>query len=393
MYNILGMVPVAPEQFLISTQNGGILAVDVQPDKLASINVTSHLPQTRVQYLGLAHSPNKVIFLNVTSPNVVYDHLVTREPSTMHMFILKDATWDPLSIINDSANLGNLWDCMEALRLGAVKAEDPTRVLRLCPRMLESSSLYSLQVSMWMTIMTNVCTTKKAIPNIDHIKEGKIAQALPLISVHSACTYLDRLTKKSALSKENLLAMSLLKTYLRMYLTSENGNMESIAHRRVREALNANTSYPDQDEKCNLCDETINELSNPSTCARGHKLPRCATTLLQVTSLEYRVCPICDQVFHRCLDEIYEEPRCQLCDVSLLYNTYTLDVDQSKLYGTNLSQLRANIAESSREPEELEDSSEKQQTSKWHTWHTYSIIVNDNDDDESGRIMEKWEEF
>ncbi|EZA57652.1 hypothetical protein DMN91_003070 [Ooceraea biroi] len=392
-FNITGVVAIAPQQFLISTQEKRILAVDVQLDELISINVKSHLPQTHVQYLGLARSPNKVIFLNITSPNMIYDHLVMREPSTMHIFSLKGTTWDPLFIINNSTDLANVWDCMEVLRLKAVKAEDSTTVLCPSPQTLESSSLYSLQVSMWMTIMTTVSTTKKTISNINHVKEGKMTQALPLISVHSTCRYLDCLTEKDALSEENLLAVSLLRNYLKMYLASENGKSEGTVHRRARKALSAVASYPDRVETCNLCNETINEPWNAKSCPRGHKLPRCTTTLLQVTSLEYRVCPICGQLFHRCLEEVYEEPRCQLCDVPILHNPYAFDVDQYKFYGTNLSRLHVNVAESSREPEELQNSSENEPTSKWHTSRSIIVKDDDDDDDESDRITERWEEF
>jgi len=388
---VSGIVPVAPQQFLITTQDGRILAIDVQSDDFVSINVKSHLSQTCVQYLGLAHSPNKTIFLNVTSPNTIYDHLVMREPSTMHLFTLKGATWDPLSIIDNSTNLADIWDCMEVLRLKAIRAEDPATILRLSPHTLESLSLYNLQVSMWMTIMKKVSVTKKAIPNMNHIKEGKITQALPLIAVNSVCTYLEHLTRKNALSEEDLLAVSLLRNYLKMYL--ENEESESIVHRRIRRTLSAIAFYPDQVERCNLCNEIINELWNANSCPRGHKLPRCAMTLLQLTTLEYRICPMCDQIFHRCLEEIYKEPRCQLCDMPTLYNPHAFNVNQSKLYGTNLSQLRINITEpSSEEQEELENTYENQQMSNWHTSHMYSIMANDNGE-ETDRITEKWEEF
>lgn len=395
IYIISGVIPIIAQQFLITTQDCRTFVVDTQSNNLVNINIKSHLPQIRVQYLGLAHSPNKVIFVNITSPNMVYDHLVTREPSIMHIFTLKDAICNPLSMIDNSINLGSIWDCMEILRLKAAKATDPCTVF--CPilKKLESLSLYKLQVSMWMTIMMNVCTTKKAIPNMDHIREYKITQALPLIFLYSACAYLENSMKKSILSEDQTLAISLLRRYLEIYqgvLTDEDAKNEEVIDRRIRKILNATIFYSNQIEKCNLCGEVIDGMWHVKSCPRGHKLPRCCMTLLQITLLEYRICPICGQIFHPCLEDMYEEPQCLFCDVPILRNSYDFDPEDSELYGKNLSLPRiADITESSRDPE-LEEPSDKQRRSKWDTLHTYSVIVND-DDDESGRITEKWEEF
>lgn len=325
---------------------------------------------------------------------MVYDHLVTREPSIMHIFTLKDTIYDPLSIINNSINLGSIWDCMEILRLKATKAANPCTVL--CPilKKLESLSFCKLQISMWMTIMMNVCTTKKPIPNMDHIREYKITQALPLIFVHSACAYLENSMKKSILSEDQTLAISLLKRYLEIYQgvqTDEDTKTEEIAD-RIRKILNATIFYSNQIEKCNLCGEVIDGMWHVKSCPQGHKLSRCCMTLLQITLLEYRICPICGQIFHPCLEDMYEEPQCLFCDVPILRNSYDFDPENLELYGKNLSLPRiTDIAESSRDPE-LEEPSDKQRRSKWDTSHIYSVIVND-DDDESGRITEKWEEF
>jgi len=173
---------------MISTQNSYIFIVDIQLNGLNCTDIKNHLPQTHVQYLGLAYSPNKVMFINITSPNTIYDHLVTKEPSTMHIFALKGAIQDPLLIINNSTNLKSVWDCLEVLRIKAAKAENPSMILCQIPKKLEFSSLYDLQLSMWTTVMINVCTTKTQMLNMNHIKEGKIANALPLIYIHSICT-------------------------------------------------------------------------------------------------------------------------------------------------------------------------------------------------------------
>lgn len=404
---ISGLSFITAERFLISTQDGHICVVDTKSDDLICTDITSHLPRTRVQYLGLAHSPNKMMFVNITSPNMVFDHLVVREPSAIHIFTLKGAEWNPLSVINNSTNLANIWDCMEMLRVKAAKAENPTTVL--CPNIkLESLSLYDLQISMWMTVMINVCKMKKPIPNIDHIRQSKISRELPLIFVYSTCAYLGNLRKKEegeeiTLSDNQKLAVSLLRKYLKMYLEEEEKNNEKDEREKkacqlARETLEVTTSCTTIIEKCNLCQETIDELAwNVTSCPLGHKLPRCTITLLQITSLEYLVCRICGQMFHLCLKQVSQKPCCQFCDIPLLHNEYAFDVEESELYGRNLSQLRVNVAddaESAKEQdlEKEEELHEKSRKTKWNTSDTHAIIVN-NSDDESGKIKETWKEF
>lgn len=344
--------------------------------ELISVDVKSHLPQTREQYLGLAQSPSRVIFVNVTSPNMTYDHLLMREPSILHLFTLKGEKWDPLFIVDNSASLTNVWDCMEVLRLRAVKAEDPSTVLRPTTERVGSPSLYEQQVSMWMTVVVNVCNMKKPIPNMDHIRQSGMSRMLPSIFVHCTCAYLDVLTKRSALSESQTLTVSLLRRYLKVYLAdlaevrekdndaridvgnndgNDDGNDD--VRRRGWETLNATASHPDRTERCNLCDDAIDEsFWNVTSCPSGHKLSRCSVTLLQITSLEYLVCPICRQIFHSCLEEVYEEPRCHFCDVPVLFNEYAIDVEESELYGRNWS--RANIALLSKE-QDTEELNEK----------------------------------
>ncbi|KYN35041.1 hypothetical protein ALC56_10639 [Trachymyrmex septentrionalis] len=363
-FTITGVVPIIAQQFLISTQDSHIFIINTSND-LVSINIKSHLPQARVQYFGLTHSPNKVIFVNLTSPNMVYDHLVTREPSIMHIFTLKSKFCDPVSIINNSTNLGNIWDCMEIFRLKAIKAKDPCTIFRPMSKNLESLSLYQLQVSMWMTVIMNVCTTKKPIPNMDHIRESKITEALPLIFLHSACTYLEKLMKKNILSEDQTFTVFLLRQYLEIYkgIPSVEHSKNKNINQRIQEILNMTTFYSNQIEKCNLCGESIDGMWHVRACPRGHKLPRCCMTLLQITLLEYRVCPICGQIFHPCLEDIYEEPQCQFCDVPILRNSYDFDAENSELYGRNLSFPRINDTIESRDPES-EEPPDKQKQSK-----------------------------
>lgn len=403
MYIVSGVIPISTQKFLISTQHARIFIIDAQSDDLVCTDIKSHLPQTRVQYLGLAHSPKKVMFINITSPSSVFDHLVIREPSTMHVFALKGVAWDPLTIINNSTDLTNIWDCMEMLRVKAAQAEDPSTVLLPMTTKSESLLLYNLRVSMWMTVMMNVCKVKKSIPNMDHIKQSRISPELLLIFVHSACAYLDNLmkknTKKNLLSDDHKLAISLLRKYLKVYLADEDNDKkderDEKARHRAQEMLKATAYYTTMVEKCNLCCETIDGLFwNVTSCPSGHKLSRCAITLLQITSLEYRVCPICRQMFHSCLEQVDAEPRCQFCDVPLLHNEYALDVEESTLYGRNLSRLRVKVANSSVEPD-LEEPHETRvkKNKRNNTSDTYSIIVNNGDNDESDIITETWKEL
>ncbi|XP_011140872.2 uncharacterized protein LOC105184042 [Harpegnathos saltator] len=394
-FNITGISSITAEKFLISTQQAHIFILDTRSNDLMCIDITTHLPQMRVQYLGLAHSPNKVMFINITSPNMVFDHLLVREPTTIHIFALKGATWDPLAIINSSTNLKNIWDCIEVLRVKAAKAEDPSTVL--CPTInkLESSPLYDLQISMWLTVMINVCKVKKSIPSMDHIRQSKISQELPLIFIHSACAYLNNLVRRKVIDEQKR-AATLLRKYLKVYLANEaneKDERDEKARQCAREALKKTNYCTIVTDKCDLCREKIDDLSWAVTsCPSGHKLPRCAMTLLQIMSLEYLVCRICGQMFHSCLMQENEEPCCQFCDIPLVHSEYALDLETSELYGRNLSQLRVNVAESSKEQDLEEPHKRQSKNDKWDTLDTYAIIVN-NGDNESDRITETWKEF
>lgn len=332
---------------LITTQDCRTIIVDTQSDTLNSINIKNHLPQLHVQYLGLAHSPNKAMVTIVTSPTMTYDHLIVREPSVMLVFALKELS-NPLSIIKNSTSLSSVWDCLEVLKLKAVNADDPKTIFSSIPEEL-SLSLYDLQLSMWRAIMINVCTTKKSISRIDQISENNIKKLISLVFVRSACTYLESLIRKKELSTDETLAITLLRNYIEIYVKDEKN--ENIVQKHAREILKAVATYPNETEKCHLCSESIEELWKSSSCPNGHKLSRCSMTLLQV-QWEYRVCPLCDRIFHPCLEAVYEELRCQYCDVPLLHNLHALNLEP---YGRNLSQLRPNADESSKEVDELDE--------------------------------------
>ncbi|EFN83604.1 hypothetical protein EAI_10145 [Harpegnathos saltator] len=370
-----------------------ILAVKGVCLLLLCINWTGLLKN--IQYLRTEGFNITVMFINITSPNMVFDHLLVREPTTIHIFALKGATWDPLAIINSSTNLKNIWDCIEVLRVKAAKAEDPSTVL--CPTInkLESSPLYDLQISMWLTVMINVCKVKKSIPSMDHIRQSKISQELPLIFIHSACAYLNNLVRRKVIDEQKR-AATLLRKYLKVYLANEaneKDERDEKARQCAREALKKTNYCTIVTDKCDLCREKIDDLSWAVTsCPSGHKLPRCAMTLLQIMSLEYLVCRICGQMFHSCLMQENEEPCCQFCDIPLVHSEYALDLETSELYGRNLSQLRVNVAESSKEQDLEEPHKRQSKNDKWDTLDTYAIIVN-NGDNESDRITETWKEF
>ncbi|XP_020298311.1 uncharacterized protein LOC109862629 [Pseudomyrmex gracilis] len=347
-FSITGIIPIHDQQVLITTQDCRTIIVDTQSNSLNSINIKNHLPQLHVQYLGLAHSPNKAMVVIVTSPTVTYDHLILREPSVMLVFALEELS-NPLSIIkNSNTSLLSVWDCLEVLRLKAVKADDPKTIFGSIPEEL-SLSLYDLQLSMWMAIMINMCTTKKSISRIDQISEISIKRLISLIFVHSACAYLESLIRKNELSTDETLAITLLRNYIEIYVNDENN--ENVVQQHAREILKAVAMYPNETEKCHICSEPIEELWKSSVCPNGHKLSRCSVTLLQV-QWEYHVCPLCNRIFHPCLEAVYKELRCQYCDVSLLHNFHTFNLEP---YGRNLSQLQPNADEPSKEVDELDE--------------------------------------
>lgn len=391
-FTISGSTVIAPEHVLITTQNGMMYAFDTRDNNLKSIPVKHNLPQTRVQYLGVACSPNRTMVVIVTSPSSTYDHLITREPSILYVLSLEGEEWNPVNIIKSPRNSYLPWDCLEVIRLKAAKSANPMDILPEKFKNLESLQLYELRISLWLSFMIEVLTKKKSIQKKENI-EGEIVEAKPLIFMHCACEYLNRLINKTCLSEDQELSASLLKMYFEIYLAGEDTEEETLISRYVRETLSKASHLKLKVESCNLCGQVISELSwNATKCPAGHKLPRCALTLLQITTMQYRSCKLCGQLYHPCLDEEYEEVRCLFCNVPVLYDSRVMDIQNSELYSRNLSKSQVPLAELTRyqDPEIAENLSytEEHQTKT----KSYPVIINRNKD-ESCNITEIWREF
>ncbi|KAK2580547.1 hypothetical protein KPH14_007680 [Odynerus spinipes] len=393
-FSISGITVIASEHVLITTQNGMIYIFDTRENNLKSIPMKHNLPQTRVQYLGVACSPNRTMLTIVTSPNSTYDHLIIREPSILYILSLDGEEWNPLNIIkrHRNANSSLPWDCLELIRLKAAKISDPMLVLPEKLPNLESLQLYELRISLWLSLITEVLTKRKVIQRIENI-EGEIAEAQPLIFVYCACAYLNRLINKTNLSEDQELSASLLKMYLEIYLAGEDIEEETAISQYARETLNKTSHFKLKVESCNLCGQVISELSwNATKCPSGHKLPRCALTLLQITTIQYRSCSICGQLYHPCLDQEYEEIRCLFCNVPVLYDSRVLDIQNSELYTKNLSKPQVSLVElTQNQDSEMSENfscTDEHQTEA----QSYSVIVN-RGKDESCNITETWREF
>ncbi|XP_017760624.1 PREDICTED: uncharacterized protein LOC108551107 [Eufriesea mexicana] len=338
-FMISGMICISTNYALVTTENGSMFAINTEEDQFLKMKVNNKLSQVHMRYLGLAHSPSSVIFINITTPSTIYDHLVLKEPTKIHMFCFKNKNWNPSFVLNQTKHerLEQLWDCLEAIRIKAIRASDASTVLPKVSFNLESLSLHELRIVMWTSVMMEICEKRKMIQGIGSIA-GEISEAQPLIFVHTACNYLMYLVRKSFLSEQQKLSMSLLKMYLEVYLAGEEDEKVTPLSKCVRDILKK-ISHLNLNiiETCNLCGEIINDLSWKVTkCSQGHILPRCAITLLQITSVEYRICPICGLIFHSCLDEEFRETRCLFCDVPALEENRILG---SKYYVTKEKSL------------------------------------------------------
>ncbi|CAL7933443.1 unnamed protein product [Xylocopa violacea] len=357
---ISGMTCISTDYALVTTENGSMFVINSEENHFSKTKINNKLSQVHLRYLGLAHSLNSVIFINVTAPGTMYDHLVLKEPSKIHMFCLKNENWDPLFVLVQKKHnkFEQLWDCLEALRIKATRAQDPSIVLPRFSSSLESLSLHKLRIVMWTSVIMEICNKKKVVQGIGSIT-GEISDAQPLIFLYTACNYLTLLEGKPSLSKEEIYSMSLLKLYLEAYITKEGNQKISLLSEYVEDVLkkishfNLNTI-----ETCNLCGEVINDLSWKVTkCKRGHILPRCAITLLQITNVQYRICPICGLIFHQCLEHEFNETRCLFCDVPALQENRVLDSKHYVPLEKILSKPQSNVLNENQEMETVMDES------------------------------------
>ncbi|XP_043257359.1 uncharacterized protein LOC122400143 [Colletes gigas] len=327
-FMVSGVICVSADYALVTTENSSMFAIDTRENNFLKIEVKNGLQQAHVRYLGLAHSSSYVIFVNITSPNTLYDHLVIKEPSKIHMFCLKSEDWDPLFVLhkNKKVRFEQLWDCLEIIRMKATKAAEPASVLPKVSSNLEYLSLHELRIAMWISVIMEICEKKKIIQGIGSIA-GEISEVQPLIFVHSACNYLEQLENKFSLLEEHKVSINLLRMYLEVYLAGEENEEVTPLSKRVKDILQKVLKFSSNIvESCNLCGEMINDLSWKVTkCTQGHILPRCAITLLQITTVHYRMCQICGLIFHPCLDHVFQETRCLFCDVPAIQENRVLN--------------------------------------------------------------------
>ncbi|KAF7992256.1 hypothetical protein HCN44_001581 [Aphidius gifuensis] len=337
-FSITGLVIINETETIITTQNGGMHFIKLnEQSKLTSsqINNESISKSLKVQYRGLACSPSKATFINVTSPNCQHDHLINREPSILQLFHLNIENMNPWLILNSSeCNFNIHWDCLEVIRIKAAKSIEPEDVLPIIDEELETMSIHKLRITMWMTLITKVLKKKKILKKIDNIV-GEISEAQPLIFVNSVSSYLLKLIDKNNLNDYNRLSMHFLRLYLEVYLAGEDDTKNTSLTKEnitVDYAINAVKMTSNMDlievEACNLCGEIITELPwIMSNCPKGHKLPRCALTLLQITCLRYKSCPTCGRLYHPSLDDDYDQVRCIYCDIPAIYDPRIIGVD------------------------------------------------------------------
>ncbi|XP_033207538.1 uncharacterized protein LOC117167060 isoform X2 [Belonocnema kinseyi] len=359
-FSITGLSIISENETLIYTQDGKLSLVKVENQKMTSQAITTDLPKTHAQFLGLANSWNKVLFATLTSPNSMYDHLVVREPSILHIFTLESPKYDPLKILenNETSSMFNYWDCLSAIGMKLHKSLIPVNSIKKIPYNFEYLPVYKLRVLMWLSVLSNVFENKKSLLDFSNVSE-ELIEIRSLISLYTASAYLISIAGKPQVTAQQRLSARFLRTYLEVYIAGEIDEEETPACGKSQRALQFSCKIePSGPETCNLCKTTIVELPwKMEKCPSGHKLPRCAVTLLQITSVRYRCCPICKQIFHSSLDEDYPEgPKCLFCDVPVLYD--------SRVFGTadrdkkNFSQRKVLNFRGSEQEEGMEDDQE-----------------------------------
>ncbi|OXU26107.1 hypothetical protein TSAR_016781 [Trichomalopsis sarcophagae] len=328
-FSITGVSIVNSDMILIATQDGNLYVINKSQNQEELICTPIKLDVTKsfVQYLGLASSPNKVISTFITSPNTVFDHLISREPSTLCFFNIIDLPlFDPLDTLyrNKEESLLNYWDCLELIKVNAIKSNNPMEIIPRLTANLEFLSVYRMRIAYWIMTMAETLR-KKNVFDVNLKLAEEIEQCKTYIFLHSAANHLSRLAKRENLNNVQKLCMSLLRNHLDIWLAGEEEEADTPLSEHVKEVLEATSQlYPTEQEKCNFCDVVITEPWALS-CSKGHKLPRCALTCLQVTCTKYRTCLVCNEIFHPCLDEEFNEVRCLYCDLPATYKNRLLD--------------------------------------------------------------------
>lgn len=352
-FSISGLVVTSDKELLVSTQDGSLFEVGFRNDRLACKTIKHNLPSSNLQYLGLSSSLNKALLVNITSPNVMHDHLITREPSTMCIFTIEGRReWNPLYALenNDSQTLTRHWDCLESIRVQVLKSQESNDLLPPIPDSLDKLTDYELRLAMW-NLMVSEAFDRKKYPRRNTEVIGEMSDAHPLIFLRLASGRLEELGSKENLSTDQRTCANLLRSYIEVYIAGEEEEEETKSVDAAKKALSLTNHLSSVGaESCDICGELITELSwKITSCPAGHKLPRCAVTLLQVSSISYRSCPICGQILHPCLDKEYEEPLCPYCQVPAVYDSRVLDIRRKSNQNVrNLSKRRFVAPQTSR---------------------------------------------
>lgn len=339
----LGVSVIEENHFLIYSQDGKLFSTNIENGELRGKLIKTDLPQSYSQYLGLSNSYNKVLFATVTSPNSMYDHLVVREPSILHIFSINNLRQNPLMILNENEtnSLLNYWDCFMVIGLKLSKSLIPLSSIQKIPKNYESLPVYKLRVLMWLLVLADVHKRKKSLLDFSSVSD-ELLEIRSLITVYTASNFLMSIGGKPQSTHEQRLCARFLRTYLEIYIAGEEGEIETLACKSADRALKLSCKVELYgSEVCNLCKKVIADLPwKTEKCPTGHILPRCAISHLQITSVRYRSCPICKQIFHSCLDDEYPEgPKCLFCDIPVLHDSRVFgSVDRDR---TNLSKRRS----------------------------------------------------
>lgn len=398
---------VSREKVLLTTQNSKMYAVTIRgSDDLSCEPVSHDLKSKKVQYLGLVSSENSSILLNVTSPDGVFDHLMNREPSVLQVFRLKGDEWDPWSLIRKGLcakiPLRSYWDCLESLRIMAAKSSaEPGRILPKIESNLESLDINELRIVMWLTLMSEILEKRQFLKGVEKIV-GHISEAEPLVFLLSGCDLLDRLTKKASasLTEEERRSACFLRMYMEIFLAGEEDDETTCGGitEKIMQTFRASQFLVDsvETETCDLCNEILTELPWViESCPSGHKLPRCALSLLQITGVNFRSCPVCARLYHPFLDQIYPQIRCIYCDVPVTYDyrIRSSGLEEVDKKWTNLSKRPYENIEKPKNPGESNELvSEKVKKRSITDPQTFAVIVNRDQHDDS-LITETWQEF
>ncbi|XP_011502170.1 PREDICTED: uncharacterized protein LOC105365651 [Ceratosolen solmsi marchali] len=320
-FSITGVSVVNTDLILITTQDGNFYAVQKShcEQKLICIPIKIDLLKNPVQYLGLANSPNKLLFTLVTSPSTMYDHLIHRDPSFIWFLSLFNvASLNPLDIMYQEKSLLNCWDCLELIKINALKYNDLQQILSDVEFNMESLSLHKLRIAYWIMIINENLKKKNFVEDTFKLSE-EIEQAKSYIFLHSASNYLNQLALQENLNETQTLSMNLLRSHLEIWFAGEEDEEETQLSQYIKQTLESTKQFNlMKQENCNLCKDKIVEPW-ASSCSMGHELPRCAITRLQITCIKFRICVVCQEIFHPCLNIEMNDVRCLFCDLPAIY--------------------------------------------------------------------------